>query len=102
MKHLILACALLLASPAIAEELVSAKSPHDVKTTLDQVEAAAKAQDFKVVARVDHSAAAKAAGLELRPSVLHGCDRLVFWAGWRRRPTPFLTRDAKRTSFRVS
>lgn len=70
MKHLMLACALLLAPPALADEMISAKSPHDVKTTLDQVEAAAKAQDFKIVARVGHAAAAKAAGLELHPTAL--------------------------------
>ena len=70
MKHVLFACALLLAPPAMAADLIMAKSPHDVKTTLDQVEAAARAQEFGIVGRVDHAAAAKGAGLELRPTAL--------------------------------
>lgn len=55
---------------AHAEDLITVKSPHPVIETLDRVEAAAKADGFFLVARVDHSGAAEGAGLKLRPTVL--------------------------------
>jgi len=55
---------------AQADELIATKSTHTVMETLDRVEAAAKAAGFSIVARVDHSGAAEAVGLKLRPTAL--------------------------------
>lgn len=59
----------LLVVPARAE-IVRNQSPHSVKETIDRLEAAIKQRGLAVVVRVDHSAAAKKAGLELRPTEL--------------------------------
>lgn len=48
--------------------LVKIKSPHSVKQTADKLEAALKAKDLKVFARVDHAAGAKKVDKELRPT----------------------------------
>jgi uncharacterized protein (DUF302 family) len=45
-------------------------SPHSVDTTIDRLEAALESTPVSVVTRVDHAAAAAAAGLELRPTTL--------------------------------
>ncbi len=50
--------------------LTTIESPHDVKVTLDRLEAAAKAKGLTVFARVDHGAGATSAGLQLRPTQL--------------------------------
>lgn len=71
MKALVAAMILVASVQAArADELMMAKSPHPVMETLDRVEAAAKSAGFFIVARVDHSGAAKGAGLTLRPTVL--------------------------------
>ena len=44
------------------------KSAHNVKTTLDKFEAAVKAKDMRVFARVDHTAGAASIGKTLRPT----------------------------------
>jgi uncharacterized protein (DUF302 family) len=46
------------------------RSRHDPATTLDRAEAAIGRDGMKVVARVDHAALAKAAGVALRPTVV--------------------------------
>ncbi|MBA4784040.1 MAG: DUF302 domain-containing protein [Rhizobiales bacterium] len=55
---------------AMAEEWITRESPHAVKQTVDQLTAAIEGAGATVVAVVDHSAAAKKAGLELAPSTL--------------------------------
>jgi len=45
-------------------------SAHDVAATMDKLEAIVKDKGMKVMARVDHSANAKGAGMELRPTQL--------------------------------
>jgi uncharacterized protein (DUF302 family) len=51
-----------------AEELTVKVSKYPVKETLDRLTAALKDKGISPVARVDHAAAAKAAGLELKPT----------------------------------
>lgn len=57
-------------SAAETEPLVTRSSPHDVPTTVQRLQQAVSARGAKVVATVDHAAAAKAEGLSLRPTVL--------------------------------
>ena len=45
-------------------------SPHDVATTADRLETIIGESPASVVARVDHQAAAKGAGLEMDPATL--------------------------------
>ncbi len=57
--------------PGIAADgLVTLKSPHSVKDTLDRFEAAAKGKGLNVFLRVDHAAGAKKIGKSLRPTAL--------------------------------
>ncbi|MBK8174761.1 MAG: DUF302 domain-containing protein [Rhodospirillales bacterium] len=58
------------AFPADNEPLVVKSSPHDVPTTVSRLEAAVNSRGASVVAKIDHAAAAQAAGLSLRPTVL--------------------------------
>ncbi len=62
----------LIATPAAAQtgSLVTKKSAHDVAKTVERLEAAIKSRGAAIVAKVDHAAAAKANGLELRPTVV--------------------------------
>lgn len=53
-----------------AEGLVSVKSPHSVKETLDRFESAAKARKLNVFLRLDHAAGAQKIGKTLRPTEL--------------------------------
>jgi uncharacterized protein (DUF302 family) len=55
-------------SAAIGEELATKPSKFPVKETVDRLTAALKDKGITPVARIDHSAAAKAAGLELAPT----------------------------------
>jgi uncharacterized protein (DUF302 family) len=55
---------------ALAEGLVVMDSTRSVKETIDALAAALEQKGIKVIARVDHAAGAKAAGLELPPSEL--------------------------------
>jgi uncharacterized protein (DUF302 family) len=72
-----MALALLLPAKA-ADELTIRPSRHTVKETVDRLTAALKDKGIVPVARVDHAAAAKAAGLELKPTevLLFGNPRL--------------------------
>ncbi|AXS83845.1 MULTISPECIES: DUF302 domain-containing protein [Marinobacter] len=51
-----------------AEGLVTVKSSHDVKATVDKLESVLKDKGMTVMARVNHQQGAKKAGLELRPT----------------------------------
>lgn len=71
----LLAAALAFTAPAALraagiEPLATRPSPHDVPTTVQRLQQAVTARGAKVVATVDHAAAAKAEGLSLRPTVL--------------------------------
>lgn len=48
--------------------LVTHPSPHSPKDTADRLAAAVAARGMRVLARIDHAAAAASAGLELRPT----------------------------------
>jgi len=50
--------------------LVSKRSAHTVDQTLDRLEAALKDAGAKIVARLDHTAEAKALGRPMRPTAL--------------------------------
>jgi uncharacterized protein (DUF302 family) len=62
-----MALALLLPARA-ADELTIKPSNHPVKETVDRLTAALKDKGITPVARVDHAAAARTAGLELKPT----------------------------------
>ena len=72
MKCLTAVCAVLvtMVHPAMADELMTVKSPYGVMATLDRVEADAKAKGFFIAARVDHSGAAEKVGMKLRPTAV--------------------------------
>src|ERR1700754_1804675 len=55
---------------ASTDGLITIKSAHGPKETLDRLEAEVKAKGMDVFARIDHSAGAIAAGLSLRPTVV--------------------------------
>ena len=48
--------------------MVAVKSANSVKVTIDKYEAAVKARNMNVIARVDHAAAATKIGKTLRPT----------------------------------
>src|SRR5688572_21772123 len=58
------------ATSSAADGLITLKSPHAVKDTVDRLEAAAKAKGLSIFLRVDHAAGAKKVGKELRPTEL--------------------------------
>jgi len=71
--RLVMAMLFALALPlsAIAtDELTTKPSKYSVKETVDRLSSALKDKGITPVARVDHAAAAKAAGLELKPTEL--------------------------------
>lgn len=53
-----------------ADGLISVKSRHSVRQTIDRFEQAAKARDLNVFARIDHAAGAQKIGRSLRPTEL--------------------------------
>lgn len=61
----------LAAAPALAQspQLVTKKSAHDAATTVARLQAAVAKRGAAIAAKVDHAAAAKANGMELRPAV---------------------------------
>lgn len=61
-------CASMGGSPSAT--MATTRSASDVKTTMDKVEATAKARGFSIVSRIDHAAAAQRAGQSLRPTEL--------------------------------
>jgi len=71
MKRLLMIAATVFALAAAAKAeapLVVIESKVPVKAAIDALAKAAEGRGLKVVARVDHAAGAKAAGLELRPT----------------------------------
>lgn len=50
--------------------MVAMESAHDVQATMDKLEAIVTEKGMKVMARVNHSANAEKAGMELRPTQL--------------------------------
>lgn len=53
-----------------ADGLITVKSPHTVKDTVDRFEAAAKGKGLNIFLRVDHAAGAQKVGKVLRPTEL--------------------------------
>ena len=53
---------------ATAADQLTTKPKHSVKETVDRLTAASKDKGISPAARVDHAAAAKTAGLELKPT----------------------------------
>lgn len=53
-----------------AEGLVSLKSPHSVKETIDRMESAARSRKLNIFLRLDHAAGAAKVGKMLRPTEL--------------------------------
>lgn len=53
---------------AAADGLVAVKSNHDVATTMDKLQAVVESKGMNVFGRVDHSAGAAKADIELRPT----------------------------------
>lgn len=66
----LLALGLIAGSATAAEGLVSIKSPHPVKETMDRFQELVKAKGLNVFLRVDHAAGALKAGKTLRPTEL--------------------------------
>jgi len=65
---LILLASLMWMSPLHAEStMITKKSSHSVKETLDRLEVALKEKGITVAARWDHAGAAKSVGMPLRP-----------------------------------
>lgn len=60
--------AALAASTAHADPLVKSESKFGVQETIDRLAASLEKKGIKVAARIDHAAAAKAAGMELPPT----------------------------------
>ena len=50
--------------------LVTLRSAHSVRDTIDRFESSAKSKGMTIFARIDHAAGAKDVGLKLRPTVL--------------------------------
>jgi uncharacterized protein (DUF302 family) len=72
-RFAIAACLITLAISAAHAEapaLTAKKSPHDAATTVARLEAAITKRGAAIVAKVDHAAAAKASGLELKPATV--------------------------------
>jgi uncharacterized protein (DUF302 family) len=53
-----------------ADGLVTVKSPHSVKETVDRLETAAKSRKLSIFLRLDHAAGAAKVGKTLRPTEL--------------------------------
>jgi uncharacterized protein (DUF302 family) len=74
MRRIALAACLLAvaASPALAEtpSLTAKKSAHDFAATVTRLEAAITKRGAAITAKVDHAAAAKANGFELKPATV--------------------------------
>ncbi|MBX2884295.1 MAG: DUF302 domain-containing protein [Granulosicoccus sp.] len=72
MRSLFLGSALFfLATAAMAQEGVnSVESPHDVATTIDKLTTALESKGMSIFGRVNHSANAEKAGMNLRPTEL--------------------------------
>lgn len=53
-----------------ADGLISVKSPHSARATMDRLEALVKQRGLSVFARIDHAAGAAKVGKSLRPTEL--------------------------------
>lgn len=61
----------LLVPPAYAMDgMIAVPSTHTAKSSMDRLEAIAKARDLKIFARIDHAAGARSIGQALRPTEL--------------------------------
>lgn len=61
----------LLIPPVYAMDgMIAVPSTHTAKSSMDRLEAIAKARDLKVFARIDHAAGAQSIGQALRPTEL--------------------------------
>jgi len=67
---LVLVLVTVLTSAHAADGLVSTKSRHGAKETLDRFEKAVRAKGLNVFARIDHAAGAQKIGRSLRPTEL--------------------------------
>lgn len=86
---LILLVCLVWMSPLHAEStMITKKSSHSVKMTLDRLEAALKEKGIRVVVRWDHAGAAQGVGMPLRPM-----EVLIF--GNPKLGTPFMQSNPK-------
>lgn len=83
-----LSLALLIPPAHAMDGMVVVPSVHATQTTLDRLEAIAKARDLKVFARIDHAAGARSIGQTLRPTEL-----LIF--GHPKGGTPLLQCDQR-------
>jgi uncharacterized protein (DUF302 family) len=71
MRRFLLSIALsLVATTVHAEDWIIKSSPHDVATTADRLEAIIEDSPATLIARVDHRAAAEAAGLQMDPATV--------------------------------
>jgi uncharacterized protein (DUF302 family) len=72
MKTMLAAALVLAIAPQVvgAQDMMTARSTGDFAATKAKLVEAVKARGFTVVAEVDHAAAAKANGLDLRPTHL--------------------------------
>ncbi len=71
MRLLVLtAAAALVAMPALAQDYLRKSSPYPVGETVERLQSAIEQGGAKIVATVDHSAAAEKAGLKLDPATL--------------------------------
>jgi uncharacterized protein (DUF302 family) len=66
----LVALAIAAAAPAAAGDLVLTPSKYSVTETIDRLATALEAKGIKPAARIDHGAAAKAAGQDLKPTVV--------------------------------
>ena len=60
--------AVFVSAAGAADGLISVKSPHSAKDTMNRLEDIVKARGLNVFARIDHAAGATKAGMSLRPT----------------------------------
>lgn len=63
-----IALSVVLSAAHAADGLVTVKSPHGAKTTMDKLEELVKQRGLTVFARIDHAAGAAKVGKSLRPT----------------------------------
>lgn len=68
--YLVTAMSLILTATGAMADLIEKTSPHSVETTVDRLADAVANAGARVVARVDHAAAAKGVGIELKPNTV--------------------------------
>ena len=70
MKLIAAALTIALTATSAVAAMVDKPSPNDVPTTIDHLREAVEGAGASVIARVDHSGAAKGVGMSLRPAQL--------------------------------